>query len=145
MSKKIISYGAKVERSEDGNTWGPVVEAKGVAIPAPEQDYADATSLDSPNGFKEYLPGLKDAGTLELPCHYTSAGYKQQLADRDSGAAIHYRVTLKLAEGQATGDVFKFRAYPLPKTKDNGLGETIGMDVALKITGDVQWEEGTAA
>ena len=73
-SKQIIAYGATVERSTDGVAWAAIPECKGIAIPAPSTDYIDATSLDSPNGFKEYIRGMRDAGEISLPCGYTAAG-----------------------------------------------------------------------
>ena len=80
MSKQIIAYGATVERSIDGGTnFVPIPECEGIAIPMVETDFQDVTSLDSPNGFREYIKGLKDAGVISLPCGYTSAGYEQQL------------------------------------------------------------------
>ena len=88
MSEQIIAYGATVERSTDGTTWDPIPECKGVAVPVVTTEYQDVTNLDSPNGFREYIKGLKDAGEITVPAGYTAAGYEQQVADQNAPGAI---------------------------------------------------------
>ncbi|MGB1389499.1 MAG: hypothetical protein ACPG61_11495 [Paracoccaceae bacterium] len=146
MSKQIIAYGAIVERSLDGTAFTEIPECRGVAIPMVETDYKDVTSLDSPNGFREYIKGLKDAGVISVPCGYTAAGYEQQVGDQNAADAIYYRTTLKTAPGQATGDVFEFRGFPTPKVEAGGdVGEPVGMSIDIRTTGDVTWSKGTDA
>lgn len=143
MSKQIIAYGALVERSLDGATFAKIPECKGIAVPVVETEYLDATSLDSPNGFREYIKGMKDAGVISVPCGYTSAGYAQQIADQDATDAIYYRTTLRPAPDQTTGDVFEFRAFPTPQLESSDTGSIVGMSISLRTTGDVEWTAGT--
>jgi hypothetical protein len=145
MSNQIIAYGAIVERSIDGVAFLPIPECKGVAIPIVETDYRDVTNLDSPNGFREYIKGLKDAGVISLPCGYTAAGYEQQIADQAEPQPIYYRTTLKAAPNQATGDVFTFRGFPTPKVETSDVESEINMTIDIRTTGDVIWVKGTAA
>jgi len=144
MSNQIIAYGATVERSADNIAWAEIPECKGVAIPAVETDYQDATSLDSPNGFKEYVKGMKDAGVISVPAGYTAVGYEQQLADQALATAIYYRCTLKPQPDQSTGDVFTFRGFPTPEVEGSDVGTLIGMNVSIRTTGDVTWVKGIA-
>lgn len=145
-SKQIIAYGATVERSVNGTSgWVRIPECKGVAVPVVAQEYPEVTSLDSAGGFREYVKGLKDAGEISIPCGYTALGYEQQLADNAAADAIYYRVTLRPAPDQSTGDVFAYRGFPTPELEDNGIGDPIGMTIKLRITGAVTWTRGTAA
>lgn len=146
MSKQIIAYGALVERSiDDGANWVKIPECDGIAIPMVETDFQDVTSLDSPNGFREYIKGLKDAGVISLPCGYTSAGYEQQLADQALDEPVKYRTTLKAAPGQASGDVFEFSGFPTPQVEGGDLGAPVKMSVSIRTTGDVSWVKGAAS
>lgn len=149
MTGKIIGYGGKQERSLDGVTYASVPGCKGVVVPKAETEYKDVTDLDSVDGFREWLPGLKDAGVIELPCHYTADGYEQQLSDQAAsvaaGVPIYYRVTLAVAAGQSTGDVFEFRGYPTPSVENNDMGEVIGMTVSIRTSGAPDFTKGTAA
>lgn len=142
MSNQIIAYGATVERSVDGVTWTTIPECKGVAIPVVTTEYQDATSLDSTNGFMEYVKGLKDAGVISVPCGYTSAGYTQQLTDQAAAAATYYRTTLKANPTQATGDIFEFRGFPTPELESGSVGDLVGMSISIRTTGDVTWTAG---
>lgn len=144
MSDQFIAYGATVERSTDGSTWEEIPEAKGIAVPTVETDYQEATSLDSPDGFKEYVKGLKDAGVISVPCGYTPDGYEQQLADQAQATAIYYRTTLPPAPSQSTGDVFEFRGFPTPQVEQNAVGDIVGMTVSIRTSGGVDWTKGTA-
>jgi len=143
MSKQIIAYGALVERSLDGTTWAKIPECKGVAIPVVETEYLDATSLDSEDGFREYVKGMKDAGVISVPCGYTAAGYEQQLADQDDTGPVYYRTTMKAAPGQSSGDVFEFRGFPTPQLEAGDLGDLVGMTINIRTSGGVEWTRGS--
>lgn len=142
MSEQIIAYGAKVERSVDDAAWAVIPECKGVAIPVVTTDFVDATTLDSTDGFKEYIKGLKDAGEIAVPCGYTAAGYEQQLGDQALPTPMYYRVTLKKQPSQTTGDVFTFRGFPTPELEAGDLGAVVGMSVKIRTTGGVAWARG---
>lgn len=144
MSKQIIAYGATVERSLNGTTWAEIPECKGVAVPVVETEYLDATSLDSPSGFREYVKGMKDAGVISVPCGYTADGYEQQLADQAATGAVYYRTTMKPAPDQSSGDVFEFRGFPTPQLEAGAVGELVAMTISIRTTGDVTWTKGAA-
>lgn len=143
MTQATIVYGAKVERSTDGTVFENIPEAKGIAVPATTTEYQDVTNLDSPGGYREYIKGLKDAGETSIPCNYTRAGYAQQIADQNANGAITYRITMPLAPGQLTADTFEYDAFPTVELEGDDVGGIVGMNIALRITGDVEWTEGT--
>lgn len=146
MSKQIIAYGAAVEKSTDGGTtWEAIPECKGIAVPVVETDYQDATSLDSPNGFREYVKGMKDAGVISVPCGYTAAGYEMAIADQALADPVQYRTTLKPAPDQTTGDTFEFTGFPTPSVEAGDVAGLVEMTISIRTTGDVTWTKGTAA
>lgn len=142
-SKQIIAYGATVERSTDGVSFTPIPECKGVAVPEVEQEYPEVTNLDSPNGFREYIKGLKDAGEIEVPCGYTAEGFEQQLADQAEPDAIYYKVTLKPQPDQTVGDEFQYRGFPTPRLAPGDIGEPIDMTIVIRVTGEFTWNRGS--
>lgn len=144
MSEQIIAYGATVERSTDGVTYTAIPACKGVAIPVVTTEYQEVTSLDSPNGFREYIKGLKDAGEVTVPMGYTAAGYEAMIADQNAADSIFYRVTMKRQPSQTTlGDRFVFRAFPTPELEAGDLGAPININLQLRLTGDVTWTKGS--
>lgn len=146
-TKTGIAWGGKVERSTTGVTasFTVIPEAKGLAVPQITTEYQDVTSLDSEEGYREFLKGLKDAGEITLPCNYTSLGWEQQIADAAQPGAIYYKVTMPKLGAQTAGDVFTFRAYPTPSIQADDVGAPIGMSIAMKITGPVTWVKGAGA
>ena len=145
MSEQIIGYGATVERSVDGTTYTAIPECKSIAIPMVETDYLEATSLDSPDGFREYVPGMKDAGVISVSAGYTSAGYVQQLEDNAQPQPIYYRVTLRPQPSQSTGDVFEYRGFPTPSVEGDDITGLIGMTISIRTTGGLDHTPGTVA
>ena len=137
MSNAQLAYGSTIERSSDGGTtWVSIPEAKVAPVPNSETDYVDVTSLDSAGGYREYIPGLKDAGEIEFSANYTRAGYQQQAADEASGAAILYRTTF---ENQ---DKFEFSGFPSVSLEASDLGDPRMMTVKIRITGAVSFTAG---
>lgn len=145
MSEQIIAYGATVERSLDNSTWTEIPECKGIAIPVVTTEYQEVTSLDSTDGFREYIKGLKDPGEVTVPMGYTAAGYERMLADQNAADSIYYRVTMKLQPAQATADRFQFRAFPTPELESSDLGSPVNINLQLRMTGAPTWTRGTDA
>ncbi|WP_353474785.1 phage tail tube protein [Salipiger sp. H15] len=145
MNDQFIVYGATVERSLDGTTWESIPACKGIAVPTVETDYQEATSLDSADGFKEYVKGLKDAGVISVSCGYTPDGYEQQLSDQAEVGPIYYRTTLPPAPSQSTGDIFEFRGFPTPQVEGNDVGAIVGMTISIRTTGGLDWTRGDNA
>jgi len=143
-TKQRIVYGATSEWSDDGGTtFTSIAEAKSLVVPEVQIEYQDATNLDSPNGFREWIPGLKDAGEITIPCGYTSAAYETAVGYQTAGTLILFKTTLPLETGQATGDTFEFSGYVSPALETNAVGDIIGMNLNIRTSGDVTFTAGT--
>jgi hypothetical protein len=139
MSDAQIGQGSTIERSSDGKaTWAKIPRAKGAPVPKPETEYKDVTNLDSPGGFREFIPGLKSAGEIEISALYTRDGYLQQAADEGLGKLIDYRVTYK------SGDLFEFAGYPTVSPDDAEVDAERTMTIKIKISGPVVMTAGGA-
>lgn len=137
MSEAQLAYGSTIERSSDGGTtWVSIPEAKIAPVPKSETDYVEVTSLDSTGGYREYIPGLKDAGEIEVTANYTRAGYQQQSADEASGVAIMYRTTFENA------DKFEFSGFPSVSVESSDVGEARMMTINIRISGSVTFTAG---
>lgn len=144
MTQAIIAHGALVERSQNGTAFTAIPETKGVAIPSIAPEYLDASHTQSPDAFREYVKGMKDLGELSIPANYTTAGFTQQLADQDFNGPISYRVTLRAAPGQTSGDRFEFQGYPTPQVEQpTDPNEIIMMNVMIRTTGNFTFTAGT--
>ena len=141
MAGEILFYGATVERSDDDTTYTPIPNVQTVGIPEEDVDYQEVTSLDSPNGYREYIAGLKDAGTASMTQGYSRAAQTQLEADK--GSLLYYRVTLKSPDGgTTTGDVIKFQAIRTGNPTMDDIGAPIGISNSLRISGEPTWTAG---
>lgn len=143
-TKSRIVYGASSEWSTDGSTFTDIAEATAILVPETQVDYKDVTSLDSAGGFREYIPGLKDAGEVSIPCNYTTAVYTAAEGYRAAGTLITFKTTLPLEAGQSTtGDVFEFSGYVSPLLETNEVGEPIGLSINVRTSGPVSFTAGS--
>lgn len=136
MSNALIAYGATVDRSADGITFAVIPEVTNIPLPEEQQDYVEVTSLDSPNGYREYLKGLKDLGEITMEANYTRAGWQQQKTDEAAQAATYYRITL------SNGDKFEFQGFPKVSLADGDIAGKVPMTITIRGTGDVTFTAG---
>lgn len=144
-TKQRIVYGATSEWGTDGSTWADIPECKGIAVPDDEVEYQDATHLKSPNGYREYIPGLKDAGQITVPCGYSSDAYEDAAGYRDNNTLVYFQTTMPLETGQSSGDVFTYQGYVNPKLETNEVGDIISMNLVVRVSGGATFTKGTAA
>lgn len=144
-SEARIVYGGTYEWGTDGTNYDPIPEVTGLAVPVVSKDFIDVTNSDSPGGFREFIPGLKDPGEVSMPANYTSDFYEQALQYDNDDTVVYFRTTLNPSPTQATGDVITFTAYPTPVLQTNAIGEIIGMELQLRITGQPGFTKGPAA
>lgn len=142
-TKQRLVYGSTIEWSSDGTTFTNLPEAKALAVPETEQDYQDVTTLDSPNGFREYIPGLKDAGEISIECGYTSDAFETALGYQTNKTLVHFEVTLTPEPGVTGGDVFEFTAFVNPSLQSNEVGAPIGFTLNLRVSGAPTMTKGT--
>lgn len=144
-TKARIVHGATSEWSTDGTTWASIPEAMAIALPETQVEYQDATSLDSANGFREYVPGLKDAGEISIPCNYTSSAYGDAKGYQENGTLVYFKTTLPIETGQSTADVFEFKGFVNPQIGVTNAPDKMEMTINVRTSGGVTFTEGTAA
>lgn len=142
MSEAIIPFGGTVEVSSDGSTYSEVPEARGIPVPEKTQEYPEVTSLDSPNGYREYVAGLKDGGELSFEANYTEAG--MTLIEGLDGVEAYIRVTFPTQPSQtSSGDVFTYRGYLTATPNATDVGAPVTMTVNVRVTGARTFTAGT--
>ncbi|MCH2098836.1 MAG: hypothetical protein MK142_10640 [Pseudomonadales bacterium] len=135
-TKAKLTIDALSEWSPDGVTFTTIAESKTLAIPKEAVEYLDATTLDSTGGFKEKFPGLKDAGSFDLSCHYTPDVYGLAKGYQDAQTLVFFRSTMPLFEGQTTtGDVFEFRGFVSPGIDPTEPGQLLSMTLSVEVSG----------
>lgn len=143
-TKSRIVYGTSSEWSADsGTTYTNIPEVKALAVPVVEVEYIDVTNLDSAGGYREYIAGLKDAGEITLSGNYTSDLFETAFGYQTNNTLITFRTTLTPETGQTTGDVFTFTGLVTPRLSSNDVGEAIGIELVVRVSGNVTFVKGS--
>lgn len=125
----------------------PTVVAGGVTLPAVksvnwtglERETVDVTSFDSA-GWKQYVSGLKDAGSLSIECEYIPDNAQQNYATGAlSGFASADAVTITVAWPNSAGSTTTWTATGFLTNSEvtASVGETLKITFQYKLTGTV--------
>ena len=105
-----------------------ISEVKNIEGPSATRAFLDTTSLDATDGWRTYIPGFKDLGTLTMTINYTKTGYSALLADFSAETPNNYKITLP----DSTTITFDAFLTDLPLTIPEDI---ITMNVTFRITG----------
>lgn len=89
----LNGYGVVFEIAESGGTtYTPIANVTNVGGPEIERETIDTTAHDSPDGWKEFVGGLKDGGEVSLELNYDPREHDVLLAQFDSDDPINCRL-----------------------------------------------------
>lgn len=130
MTAASKGFGATIgiEGSTPG-TFVLVAEVVRVGLPGMTRDALDATHLTSPNGYKEFIAGLKETGEASLTLNWIASATDAMIAAFEDEEG-NYRITAP----NGTRFTFPgfFTAYSPPTMAP---GEKMEATVTIKATG----------
>ena len=136
-SKAIAGVGTKFKRW-NGSAWVEIAEINSITGPSMSRDTIDVTSLDSTGGYREFITGFRNAGTVVLAMNFTRATYETMLNDFESNTIQNYQIVLPDAEN--TGLDFEGLVSELPLTIP--ADDKVTADVTIQVTGKVYISSG---
>jgi hypothetical protein len=139
-----IGYTAKLAVKTTGSFVDVSPEVVTISVPAVEVSSVESTHLNVTDGFKTYVPGLKNAGTLSFEANYTKDAYTTLDNIRGllkSGSNdIEWRITAPDEDGAGafTPQTFIFKGFVMktegPTFEPEGLAK---LKCEVQITGKV--------
>jgi predicted secreted protein len=118
----------------DGSTIGNVTNITG---PSMSKDTIDTTALDTTGGYRTFITGFKNAGTLTFTLMFEKAHYSKLKSAFDSDVAKSIEVILPDGATAETGSKLSFSGFvteiPLTIPPD----DKITCDVTIQISGPV--------
>ena len=133
---KIKSFGVTVE--VDGNAIGGLTD---VSIPEVEVTDIDTTTHDTSGGYRTFVGGLKDGGTLTISGLYDIADAGQSFLRNPAnqgGEAVEIIVTF------SDSSTATFDAVVKGYGASNPLDENVTFSASFKISGAVTYAAGGA-
>lgn len=136
-SNATSGVGTKFNRWSS-SAWVALAEVNSINGPTMTRDFIDVTSLDSTGGYREFITGFRDAGTISLTMNFTRSTYELMKTDFESPIAQNYQIVLSDAEN--TGFDFEGLVTEIPLTIPTD--DKITVDVTIKLTGEVLLSSG---
>lgn len=133
-----IGYGSQFELWDGAAFVELSSEVNSIAGPNLASEAIDVTAIGSPNGYREFIQGLKDAGDLTIEMNLVPGGAADALIRTlfEAGEAVQWRVTIPSAGSpsteQMTGNaIITGYSYTVP------AAEKMAATLTLKVTGPV--------
>jgi len=139
MASSAVSGVGTQFRRWSGTAWADLSEINSISGPTMTRDFIDVTSLDSTGGYREFIAGFRDAGTISLSMNFTRNTYEAFLADFESPDVHYYEICLP--DGELTTIEFAGLVTEVPITIPTD--DKITADVTIKISGNIEVASGT--
>lgn len=118
--------------------WEAIAEINSITGPSMSRDTIDVTSLDSTGGYREFITGFRNAGTVVLAMNFTRETYEQMKADFESNTAQNYQIDLPDVENTSLDFEGLVTELPLTIPAD----DKVTADVTIQVTGRVEISSG---
>lgn len=129
----IAGVGTTFARSLNGTTYTTIGEINSITGPTMSRDTIDTTALDTEGGYRTFIAGFRNPGTLTLNMNFTQTTYGLMKADFETNAPRYYRITLP--DTEATQLEFQGLVTELPLTIPTD--DKVTANVTIQITGQV--------
>jgi predicted secreted protein len=142
MSNAFAGVGTLFRRYNTTTTaWENIAEVNSITGPGMTRDTIDVTSLDSTGGYREFITGFRDGGSVELSMNMTRAMWDLMLADFESDVLQNYNIVL--SDTESTSIEFEGLVTEMPLTIPTD--DKVTMDVSIKISGQPVTNSGASS
>lgn len=117
----------------------PLAEVNSITGPGMTRDFIDVTSLDSTGGYREFIAGFRDGGTVTLNMNFTRATYALMKQDFEDDEEQDYEIVLPDVDVTSVEFLGLVTELPLNIPTD----DKITADVTIKVSGQVVINSGT--
>ena len=135
----ITGVGTKFRRwNTVTGQWERLAEIKSITGPGLTRATIDTTTLDTIGGYRTFITGFRQGGTVVLTMNFTRNSYEPMLADFESNVPQNYEIVLP--DDDNTSIEFEGLVSELPLTIPE---ELVTVSVTIQITGVVELESGS--
>ena len=94
MATQAVSGVGTLFRKWDGSAWVAMGEVKNLSGPTKTRETYDATSLASLGGYREFIAGFRDGGTVSFVMHFLREDYEEMNDDFESDTLAYHEIVL---------------------------------------------------
>jgi predicted secreted protein len=97
-------------------------------------DTIEVTAMDSPNGYRQFVQGLRDAGEVSISGNFNATAHQPLLTDFDAGTSASY--TIEFPDRLTTaGTKWTFTAIVTGYSTGAELEDLVSFEATLKVSG----------
>jgi predicted secreted protein len=138
MASAAVSGVGTTFKRWNGTIYVALAEVNSITGPSMTRAFLDVTSLDSTGGYREFITGFRDAGTISLKMNFTPASYAAMKEDFQSPVVNQYLITLS----DPAHSELEFEGLVTELPLSIPTDDKISADVTIKITGEVYFVTG---
>ena len=112
----------------------PIGEINSIEGPTKSRETNEVTRLEDTDGYRQYIGGLREPGTVTLSMNFTRENYDLLNTDYESDEVQSYSIALP--DDDATTFTFSGLVTELPLSVP--IGDKITCDVTIQISGKVE-------
>lgn len=128
-------------RRWSGAVWVAIAEINSITGPGMTRDTIDVTSLDSIGGYREFIGGFRDGGTVQLTMNFLRASLDTMKTDFEDDTLQGYEIVLPDDETTTLEFSGLVTELPLEIPPD----DKITMTVSIKVSGQVTLNSGSGS
>jgi len=121
--------------------WEDIAEITNITGPGMTRDTIDTTALDTTGGYRTFITGFRNPGTVTLTMNFTRDGYEQMKTDFEDDDTKNYEILLP--DDDNTSLYFAALVTELPLTIPPD--DKVTVDVTIQISGQVTLESGSGS
>ena len=125
----------KIGNGATSEVFTTIAEVKTISGPNITTEMLEATHMESPSGFREWLPSFKDAGEVSFEVNFlpSSTSHKGLTTDQ----AARTKRNFKLVFPNTAATTWSFSAYITGFQPSAGVGDMLAAAITLRVTGAV--------
>lgn len=136
----IAGVGTKLRRwNSSTGQWVKLTEINNITGPSSSRDVIDTTTLDTTGGYRTFIAGFRNPGTLTLNLNFTRSAYEQMKNDFESDSLQNYEIVLPDSDNTTLEFEGLVTEIPLSIPPD----DKVGFDVTIQISGQVTINSGS--
>lgn len=140
-SLAISGIGAKFYRwSTDSSEWEAIAEVVSIGGPNKSRETIDVTSLDSEDGYKEFIGSLRDGGSINLTMNYRRDTYEIMNNDYESDVRQNYKIVLP----DTDETTLEFEGLVTEVPLNVSMDDKISVETVIKVSGKTSLYDGSS-
>lgn len=128
----IDAFGTTLERSDMAPTtptFAPIGNVGNFSGPSAERETYDVTAHDTPNGWREFIGGLKNGGEVSAEVHYDPSIHDTIWADFEDDVARDYKMM------SPVGETWDFQAWLTGFEREMPVDGQMSATLTWQVTG----------